>query len=464
MDWTPDADSLLFRTVCQFKPAGINRHWHMLSMGSYFNTMSPTRVSLADLWARLEELYDLPALDALEFEASPLAEHEFNLNWEDFGEMMLDRAIAVEPSDDETDTFKSLRKHPRVDAKATSSQKTKSSKLQEKISQNKRLSSRGKQRAFQGESNDSIQDKIEEKLSDSENGKIETKNPKFSTDGEEGSDKLRIQPRRRGRVGKTVKKSTNQISQNSENGEGSHQLAQSSKSALQNASTVATKPEENNEFERQHNAVSGRVESDNLKLKNEESTDHLNDNIRERNSSTSGVERADKDMKIDNETKDTYSRKPFNGQRDTYTRSSRTKSKTDARAKHEENSGTRSKKLVTRILESESPKQEKSRKTEDRKPTTKANVKPHTRKKEKEITKCDGRETNNDSDSINREIRTSSRLAAQRSLPSAGINGTSKSQKSSEKTGGLRQKSGVTTSTKRKMPEPAKTSSKRRRR
>ena len=105
VEWAPDTESALFRGVCKFKPAGTNKHWHMINIHLFINSVSARQVSISQCWARLAELYDLNGIEAIEQEATEEAGEspEFNLGWDEFGDLMLEHAQADAPSDDSSD-------------------------------------------------------------------------------------------------------------------------------------------------------------------------------------------------------------------------------------------------------------------------------------------------------------------------------------------------------------------------
>jgi MRG-binding protein len=76
--WTDAEETLLFKSLVRFKPAGLHKHFRMLaiyenmrsngfgaSLGSH-NYSAPSHVRISGIWAKLGKLYDLSALDERE--------------------------------------------------------------------------------------------------------------------------------------------------------------------------------------------------------------------------------------------------------------------------------------------------------------------------------------------------------------------------------------------------------------
>ncbi|CUM64112.1 uncharacterized protein PRCAT00001703001 [Priceomyces carsonii] len=71
MKWNLDDEIKFFNLVCDFKPAGKNKQRHMISIVKGMNkeTAGNTRqFTASDLWSKLETLYNLEGLDAIEDE------------------------------------------------------------------------------------------------------------------------------------------------------------------------------------------------------------------------------------------------------------------------------------------------------------------------------------------------------------------------------------------------------------
>ena len=66
--WTPEMDVNLFYAMIDHKPVGVNKHFHMIFIYEKFNQATDTiKLSVEQLWQRLNTLYDLKELVKLNF-------------------------------------------------------------------------------------------------------------------------------------------------------------------------------------------------------------------------------------------------------------------------------------------------------------------------------------------------------------------------------------------------------------
>lgn len=143
-EWSIEDEIRLCRWISEFKPAGIHKHFHMMSIIERMNNREKYPVVLlfdklksegkstftaSDIWEKLSKLYNLDRLDELEDRVDeedtksdktskkeeedleiPLRrliklQRDFNLPWDDYGELMVENArdgnVAPEDKDEE---------------------------------------------------------------------------------------------------------------------------------------------------------------------------------------------------------------------------------------------------------------------------------------------------------------------------------------------------------------------------
>lgn len=130
-EWTIEQETVLFKAICRFKPAGQHKHFRMLCIYQMVNnsnitpTTSDGPLSTTEIWDKLETLYNLEGLDELEDSSSFMASEEqlsemspeppyhgslggrlgdgtflreFMLPWEDYGSMIESQALETSDS------------------------------------------------------------------------------------------------------------------------------------------------------------------------------------------------------------------------------------------------------------------------------------------------------------------------------------------------------------------------------
>ena len=81
-EWTIEQETVLFKAICRFKPAGQHKHFRMLSIYQMVNNLNVTPnsgegpLSTAEIWEKLGTLYNLEGLDELEDSSSFMASEE----------------------------------------------------------------------------------------------------------------------------------------------------------------------------------------------------------------------------------------------------------------------------------------------------------------------------------------------------------------------------------------------------
>lgn len=119
-EWTIEQETVLFKAICRYKPAGQHKHFRMLciyQMVNNSNIQSSSPLTIQDIWNKLSTLYNLEGLDELEDSSSFMAEEEngkeplyygslggslskdgtylrdFGLPWGEFGSIIEEKAV-----------------------------------------------------------------------------------------------------------------------------------------------------------------------------------------------------------------------------------------------------------------------------------------------------------------------------------------------------------------------------------
>lgn len=62
LEWTAEMEIDLFYSMVDHKPVGENKHFHMLFIYEKYNNLNERKLTVAQLWQHLSELYDLNSL------------------------------------------------------------------------------------------------------------------------------------------------------------------------------------------------------------------------------------------------------------------------------------------------------------------------------------------------------------------------------------------------------------------
>lgn len=109
--WTVQEEIKLLRSVIKHKPAGVNRHFHLIAILEEINKgieNSRDRLTSEDILEKLRLLYDLDLIDKRYDNQSPPQDSEdgkdgFKLPYKTYGELMVKRAISEDPNADMTE-------------------------------------------------------------------------------------------------------------------------------------------------------------------------------------------------------------------------------------------------------------------------------------------------------------------------------------------------------------------------
>jgi hypothetical protein len=107
--WDIEQETMLYRAICRYKPAGVHKHFRMLSIHNFVNSphIAGSKLAISEIWQKLGELYDLPGLDDLEDNGassdssdsrdSSSELEDFVLPWDEYGDLMIEQAQAQDP-------------------------------------------------------------------------------------------------------------------------------------------------------------------------------------------------------------------------------------------------------------------------------------------------------------------------------------------------------------------------------
>ncbi|XP_037075640.1 MRG/MORF4L-binding protein-like [Pollicipes pollicipes] len=99
--WSVENEIHLFDAMTGYKPVGVNKHFQMLMILERFCSRVRQDVPAAVIWDRLNQLYDMTALDELENLPFPNKQSEFGLPADEFDSLMQEKLRGGEQRDDE---------------------------------------------------------------------------------------------------------------------------------------------------------------------------------------------------------------------------------------------------------------------------------------------------------------------------------------------------------------------------
>ncbi|QQK47091.1 CT20 family protein [Penicillium digitatum] len=111
--WTDEQETALLKAIIKWKPVGLHKHFRMLAISDYLKSQgyapsTAEHMRIPGIWKKLGSLYNLEALDEREDsvitdineddEGSSEMYCTFELPYDEYGEMMFERRLAMEES------------------------------------------------------------------------------------------------------------------------------------------------------------------------------------------------------------------------------------------------------------------------------------------------------------------------------------------------------------------------------
>ncbi|CAG8005146.1 unnamed protein product [Penicillium salamii] len=111
--WTDEQETALLKAIIKWKPVGIHKHFRMLAISDYLKSQgyapsTAEHMRIPGIWKKLGSLYNLEALDEREDSVITDANDEedgssemycpFELPYDEYGDMMFERRLAMEDS------------------------------------------------------------------------------------------------------------------------------------------------------------------------------------------------------------------------------------------------------------------------------------------------------------------------------------------------------------------------------
>ncbi|GCF00301.1 esa1-associated factor [Zygosaccharomyces mellis] len=124
VDWTKVDEIRLLRWVAEFKPAGLHKHFHMYCIVERMNRPDKYPVVLlqketvksgkiftaSEIWEKLTQYYDLDTMDRTEGGELFDENKDFELPWDEYGDLILDHAKGEAESEGEDEKKQEIKR------------------------------------------------------------------------------------------------------------------------------------------------------------------------------------------------------------------------------------------------------------------------------------------------------------------------------------------------------------------